>query len=502
MTYKEILERLQDVKGDITRLAEKHESSDQPLDAEDEARWATKLAEFEDLTSRKYKLEKAADRERVERADLTARLDPRGNAAASVRTERGADTMDSDPLGEVDSISETRGFRNPWNTTEIRLGMTPAALTTEYRSRAFSAIEQMQGTTPARREAMTQIIEDNDPIDARLSQQLLASSSPDYLRAFSKLARTSGQSHGLTDREREAVSRAMSLTDTAGGFLVPFQLDPTVILTSDGSYNDIRRAARKVIATGDVWHGVSAGAVSWSFDAEAAEVSDDTPTFAQPTVTVRTARGFVPISLEAYMDESNVAQTVGTLLAEGKDDLESVVFTTGAAGSNEPNGLITALVAAEAAVPGSVEVQSAVADTFGLADVYSLYNDLPARHRRRGVWLANNLIYTLTRQFDTAGGSALWAQLGQGTPQQLLGRPVYEAEAMDGVVNAAAENYVAVFGDMNQYVIADRIGMTVEFIPHLVGANRRPTGQRGWFAYYRVGADLVFPGALRLLNVT
>ncbi len=42
--------------------------------------------------------------------------------------------------------------------------------------------------------------------------------------------------------------------------------------------------------------------------------------------------------------------------------------------------------------------------------------------------------------------------------------------------------------------------MSVELVPHLVGANRRPTGQRGLLAYWRVGAGLINPAAVRLLN--
>jgi HK97 family phage major capsid protein len=85
----------------------------------------------------------------------------------------------------------------------------------------------------------------------------------------------------------------------------------------------------------------------------------------------------------------------------------------------------------------------------------------------------------------------------------LLGKPVYESEDMDAVINATQENYMAVFGDFSNYVIADRIGMTVEFIPHLFGtANGDQTGQRGWYAYYRTGADSVNDAAFRMLNVT
>jgi HK97 family phage major capsid protein len=288
----------------------------------------------------------------------------------------------------------------------------------------------------------------------------------------------------------------MSLTDAAGGYLVPFQLDPTVILTSNGSRNDIRQVARTVVATGDVWNGVSAGAVSWSWDAEAAEVSDDTPTFAQPTIPVYTARGFVPISIEAMADADNVTAEVGTLLAEGKDELEAAAFITGT-GSGQPTGIVTALTGTAS------EINAAADDTFALADVYTIQGALPARYRANATWLANNSIYNLVRRFDTNGGAALWERLGADRPGMLLGRPAIEAEGMDGTVttSGAVSNFILVFGDFRNYVIADRIGTTVEFIPHLFGTNRRPTGQRGWFAYTRMGADSVNDAAFRLLDV-
>ncbi len=491
MTYKQIVNRLKDIQDDMERMATRSEERD-GLTPEDETTWGELRTEFEDLDSQRKKLEREADLLRVKQSNVATTAVSRSGGLGAVR---GSDDFDADPLGEPDSIEEKR-FKNPWDTGEIRMGLTPASRGIELRSRAASAIEKMQGTTDNRRAAATKILETWDTEDGKLSQQVLATSSPDYLRAFGKLARTNGRLESLSPVEHEAVQRAMSLTDSAGGFLVPFQLDPAVILTSDGSVNDIRKIARKVVATGDVWNGVSAGAVSWSFDAEAAEVSDDTPTFAQPAITIRTARGFVPISLEANMDASNVAMVIGDLLAQGKDDLEATVFTTGAAGSNQPIGIVTALTA------GSSVVTSITTDTFAIGDLYKVYNALPGRYRSRASWLANNLLYSLSRQFDTGGGAGLWARIGEGRPSELIGRPVYEAEAMDGVITALADNLVTIFGDFSNYVIADRIGTTVEFIPHLFGENGRPTGQRGWFAYYRVGADSVNDAAFRMLNVT
>jgi HK97 family phage major capsid protein len=320
------------------------------------------------------------------------------------------------------------------------------------------------------------------------------------MRGWSKMARNTPQN--ITPEESRALQavesfRAMSLTDTAGGFLVPFQLDPTVIITSAGSRNDIRSKARQVVATGDVWNGVSSGAVSWSWDAEGAEVSDDTTTFAQPAITVHKAAGFVPITIEAMQDEANVAQEVGRLHAFGKDTLEADAFATGS-GSGQPFGIVTALAGT------SSEINAATDDVFAIADVRSLYNALPARHRANAAWLANNSIYTLIRAFDTGGGGGFWANLNGDRPEQLLGRDVLEAEGMDGVVTTAGavSNFVLCFGDFENYVIADRIGMTVEFIPHLFHtSNNRPSGQRGWYAHTRMGADSVNDNAFRLLDV-
>jgi HK97 family phage major capsid protein len=61
----------------------------------------------------------------------------------------------------------------------------------------------------------------------------------------------------------------------------------------------------------------------------------------------------------------------------------------------------------------------------------------------------------------------------------------------------------AVYGNIRDaYTIVDRVGLSVELIPHLFGSsNRFPTGQRGIYAYWRVGAGVVNPNAARVLVV-
>jgi HK97 family phage major capsid protein len=490
LTHKQAVNRLKDIADEIERLSAKAEEGD-GLNTEDETYWNELRSEANDVDGHRKSLEREHDRERIM---AIAGREQRGELRVAPGSDRGQ--LDADPIGEPDSIEDKR-FGNPWDLSEIRtFNRSKEEVGGELRARALCAIEQMRGMNQARREGATKIIEEFDNERGDIAKMALATSSPEYLRAFTKAAQ--GQEGTQTVEEKAAYERAMSLTDSAGGYLIPFQLDPTVIITSDGSLNEIRRVARQVVATGDKWHGVSSGAVSWSFDDEATEVSDDTTTFAQPTIDIRTARGFVPISIEAMQDEQNVAQEVGRLLMFGKEDLEATKFIDGASGSDEPIGVVTALDGVAAST-----VDSATTDTFALEDVYALQGDLPARYRRNASWLANNLIYNLIRNFTVAGGADVWERLQADRPPLLLGKPALEAEQMDGSITALAANLVLIFGDFQNYVIADRIGTTVEFIPHLFHTtSNRPSGQRGWYAHYRVGADSVNDGAFRILDVT
>lgn len=481
LTHSQSVNRLKEIESELERLA-----GLDALSAEDDSYFRELGEEFQRVDEHRKKLERDAQLAKVRSA--TEALSGLRLVPGSGGSSRG--DYDRDAILEPDSIEDAR-FRNPWDLTEVRtFGRSPEELGAEFRARACSAIEKMQGASDSVREAAQKVLDAADN-PAKLARQILVTSSPEYLRGWSKAAM--GQNHLLTPEEQ----RAMSLTDSAGGYLVPFQLDPTVIITSDGSRNDIRQAARQVVATGDVWHGVSSGAVSWSWDGEGTEVSDDSTTFGQPTVPVHKAQGFVPISVEAFEDAQNVTQEVGRLLAFGKDSLEAVAFATGD-GSGKPTGIVTALAGT------SSEIDAAADDTFAIGDVRGLQGALPARYRANASWLANNLIYNLIRGFDTGGGGGFWANLNDDRPPLLMGKPALEAEAMDGTIttSGANSNFVLIFGDFSNYVIADRVGVRVEFVPTLFHTgNNRPSGQRGWHAWYRVGADSVNDGAFRMLDV-
>lgn len=492
--------RLLEIRARLDAIATELEpltATEQPLSDEQAARFAdldaeAVILEAEAATIEAREASVARVRARIENLPVTV--------------ERGADEADADPFTEPDSArsgTDPQG-RNPWREPATRsIG--------QLRGRARAAAERMSGATDGVRAVLTTFVDtlegvaEDDPAGDEIREtlnQVLAASDPDYMRAFRKLVMLGQPESALTNEERAAYVRtlpfvrAMSTTDAAGGFLIPQQLDPNLILTATGSVNPIRNLARKVTATGDRWDGVSAGAAAWSWDAEGTEVSDDAVAVANPFVAVHTARGFIPYSHEVGMDAANWAANLGLVLAQGKDDLEATAHVLGS-GAGQPFGIVTALTG------GASVVASATADTYAVIDLYNVFDALPARYRARAAWIMEQRIIGKTRQFGAADSHALLTRLADGYDSlQLLGKPLLEASALDGVVTAAADNFISVVGDWSNYVIADRLGMVVEVIPHLFGANGRPTGQAGLYARFRTGADSVNDAGFRMLNVT
>lgn len=375
----------------------------------------------------------------------------------------------------------------------------------DTRSRALSVLEQQERTAPHLTrgildEVARNVTEDDSDLFARWVN---VAGDEHYLRAFHALARNPqfGQ-YEWSEAERAAfgraqqLQRAMGLADAAGGFMVPFSLDPAIVLTNAGTSNsDLRRAFTvKTIAT-DAWNGVTSAGVTAEWKAEAVEVADASPTLAQPSIVAHKGDAFIPFSVEIGGDAANFAAEMSALLVDGKQRLEAVAFINGT-GVGQPNGLVTAAVAA------AKTINSATADTYAAADLYALKAALPARWRARAAWLANENILDKTRQFATGSGpqSAFWADFGDDTPPRLLGKPVFESSEMDGTVDATANNYVVAYGDLKAYYVVDRVGTTIELVPHLFGTNRRPTLERGYVMWFRTGGDLVVPDAVRVLN--
>ena len=154
---------------------------------------------------------------------------------------------------------------------------------------------------------------------------------------------------------------------------------------------------------------------------------------------------------------------------------------------------------------GASEVTPTTVEVFAAADVYKVAEDLSPRWRDNAKWMAELSTLNEIDQFETANGAKLFPEAGSSSPV-ILRRPVVENSSVDAHndinVSATADNFIIFYGDFSQYVILDRVGMTVQFIPALLNtANNLPDGRVGWYAHWRVGADLLNIDALRVLDI-
>jgi len=344
---------------------------------------------------------------------------------------------------------------------------------------------------------------DGDTDGELIAAFLVATSNPYYRSAFQKAA--TGLTPVFSPEEARAVQevnylkRSMSIgTPAAGGFAVPVIIDPTIILTAQGSDNPVLNRCRIETITNDQWKGLSSAGVSWKYDAEAAPSTDNSPTIAQPAVPTHRADGFIPFSIEVGQDWPGFAQHMSDMLGSGYDELLADKLTTGT-GANLPTGIVPALTGQTNPV---VSTPVGTAGTIAPSDIYNIWARLPQRHRRRGAvaWMSSTKTQNAVRQLGTLDPNFTVSLSAEGIGQ-LFGRDYDQNDYVTDIVTGTGVQPWLVVGNWQGYLFAQRAGMNIEFVPMLFDVtNNRPTGQRGWFAWARNGANVVDPTAFQLLT--
>lgn len=386
--------------------------------------------------------------------------------------------------------SEYRSPREVVDTARRAIEQGVVELGDEHRDAALRTLRRVQGSPSA------------------VARHVITTGREAYRSAFSKMTAAAVRNQpviGLTDDEVRAVEavRAVSLTDTAGGFAVPFTLDPTIILTGahDGTSNQWRALSRVEQITTDTWNGVTSAGITATRKAESAESTATQPVLAQPSIAVHRMDIFIPFTVEIEGDWAAMESDLRMMIEVARDDKESAELSaTAAAAANTPSGVPNQLDGTAS------EVAPATAETFALADVYAVHDALPRRHRARATWMAEVSTYSKIRQFDTAGGAGLWEYLGNGLPAALLGRPHVEEPNMKGFSelddSVAADNFLLLFGDFQKHIMVDRVGLSIELVPHLFHTgNNLPKGERGLWCWLRNGAEVVDVDAFRVLSI-
>lgn len=439
MTREEISARLEELRGGIQYLAAFDE-----LDDEQRSAWDDATAEFEQLS---------------ERANDIAAREAAAERAAKVPT------LQVNVRKSTEDVLNDRGASGRDMADAVTRSLEDRGVDADNLSHVRGILKRHQS-------------------DRAWAQNIAARSTDAYASAFMKII--TGNHLALDESERAAAAVG---TNTAGGFLVPTHLDPTLIITNSGTSNAIRGISRTVTLTdGNVWNGVSSAGVTASWDAELAEVSDDTPAFARVSVPIYKAQAFVQASVEAIEDAAGLQSDLLMLLSDARDRLEGAAHATGT-GSAQPTGIVYALSGT------SYELTTTTANLVDLTQLQTVYRTVPVRHRAASKWLMSPTFLGNIQALGTALSASYTTDLNSSYTGNLLGKPVVESDDMPSTQTTTAKDKVLVFGNFANYLIVDKPGsMSVNYIPPGFlqnTANNLPDGRVGWYAYWRSGADSI-----------
>lgn len=393
--------------------------------------------------------------------------------------------------------------RDIYNLAEIRQQASNAEdLPRLYRDNAIRAIDvaafpgSKREETQERVTALLDTVREDKP--GSLALRILATGSPGYKKAFGR-ALAVGNPGALGQADARIL--ALGESDT-GSYAVPFELDPTVLLTSDGAINPLRQISRVVQITSKEYDLVTSTGVTVTRRAEATPTTDGAPTLAQPTIKPERVDGFIPFSVEIEGDWTALQAEMMSLLRDAKDVEEANSFTLGDGTPPAAGGIIGTLDS------GSNVAGSGGSGALGAGDPQKLEEALAPRFRTNASFMGSKTTLNAYRTLLIAAGYTYdaYVQATQGTPKQLFGYNAYECSDMPST--HASTDTPLIFGDFKRgFLIVDRVGMNMELVPTLTrqataGAGvGMPTGQRGYFAWWRNNSRVVIDNAFRLLAV-
>ena len=270
--------------------------------------------------------------------------------------------------------------------------------------------------------------------------------------------------------------------DKEGGFLVPDEMEDKIVEALK-EHNVIRKIAN-VITTEQALNlvcGDDKPQGIWVDEGENFTFSD--MSFYNVVIDAHKNGCLIRVTDELVEDSGfDIENYIIKSLGESIGSLEEAAFLTGD-GNSKPRGvLVDAQVGAE--------TKELTADV-----VVDLYSNLKSPYRENGVWVMSDDAEKQIRRIKNYGGRPIWEpDLTKKTPGKLLGRPVYVAEQMPGILPG---NCPIAFGDFSYYWIGDRGNRAIKRLNELYADK----GMVGYRITHRVDGKLIVPEAVKTLKI-
>ncbi len=285
-----------------------------------------------------------------------------------------------------------------------------------------------------------------------------------------------------------------------GGHLVPEDYRAEIIKRLMGM-TVVRQSARVVTTTRDVveWPRLEGGntiftsavRVTWVEELPTSATAAATnQTYGMLRVPVYTVLARTDLSRNLLEDAAfNMLDVLAGLFSEAMAVDEDNQFLT-STGGGTPSGILGARGSGNDLNPiiGIAQAVSGNSTSITADGLFDTAYAVASQYRGKGQWAMSRTTQRDVRKLKDGNGRYLWQESIQaGQPATLLGYPVLESEQLPTI---GANAFPVIFGDFSGYMIADRVGMTVERITDatLVGQNKVAL-----FARRRLGGAVAEP---------
>lgn len=311
----------------------------------------------------------------------------------------------------------------------------------------------------------------------------------------------------LTGWDQKALSEG---TDTAGGFLVPEDVQARIIqkimtmavIRPNASIMQTGRDVATIMranyatasddTTGNLYSSPMRVTATGESPASATVHQVTSTTWGQVKIPVHTVMMSEVVSNDVLEDSIvDLGAYIGDHFGEAYALYEENQFLNGT-GVNAPLGILNYVgTTNQGPTPVISGTESSPYYTYG--SIIDADSALPAQYEQNAKWLAKKATYGYIRQIVTATvNEPLWPVSAQQgylgvVPPNLLGYPILKSEFMP--VCTTADNYGLLLGDFRAYQIVDRIGLSIQRLDELLADQNA----RKFLARKRFGGQLVEP---------
>lgn len=277
-------------------------------------------------------------------------------------------------------------------------------------------------------------------------------------------------------------------TDSRGGYLVPdeYANELSTAIAKTSLMRKLNVANRSVNTDRYRWPTMSFTTMA-VITGEGSAYNEAEPTFGEIIFTPFKFTRIAKVS-EELLDDSRFDIWRNVLLpdfGQAFAKAENHYFINGT-GSSQPQGILAG---------GTLGATAASASAITSDDVIELYHALAPEYRDEAVWIMNDSTAMALRQLKDSNGQYLWQPgLAAGTPDTLLGRPVFLSSDMP-VIAAGAK--VIAFMNPLFYGFVERAGLTMARLDELFASS----GYVGFVARARWDGRVLLPDAVKYLQM-